>query len=113
MKNLSSILTSAITGLVILTCSFVWLAILLLAMNGFSERQAMPVLIFYLILSLLSVVGFGLAGVWFKNSFDRRHSWHIALSSALAILVASIIGFMTVCAASLIAVAIAAAIVSK
>lgn len=113
MKNISSIFTSAITGLLVLSGGFLWLVFLLVAMNGFSERQAMPVLIAHLVISLLAALAFGLAGVWLKNSIVLKTSWHIAFAVVTGIFAASVAGIFVVCAGSLVAMFIASEMISR
>jgi hypothetical protein len=113
MKYISSIVTSAITALIILAGGFFSIFFLMIAMNGFSEKQANPVFITHIVLTFVCSIAFGLMGIWFKNFLVKRSKMHIALAATLAILCASVIGIFVNIFGSLAVMAIASEAISR
>jgi hypothetical protein len=76
-------------------------------MNGYSESQATPSLILYLVVGLGSAVGLGfLSGFVAKRLVERRSMGAFA-ASAITVVSASVIGVLILIAASFAAVALA------
>jgi len=74
------------TALIQLVAAAAGFFVLLLGLNGYSERQATPSLILYLVLSVLSILGFGALSV-FTTNFIVRKNW---LGRAGAVFIATI-----------------------
>jgi hypothetical protein len=82
------IIVFILTALIQLVAAVTGFLILLLAMNGYSENQAMPGLVLYLILALGSVLGLSLASTFLvKRLVERRAIGGFAAS------IASVLGF--------------------
>jgi hypothetical protein len=81
-----------ITAVIQLAAAAAGSLLLLLGMNGYSERQATPGLILYAALGFGSALGLGLASsFWVKRLVERRSFGGVA-ASATAVLGFSVIG---------------------
>ena len=63
-----------VTALITLIVAAAGFFILLLGLNGYSERQATPSLILFLVFSVLSILGFGALAV-FTAKFAVKKNW--------------------------------------
>ena len=72
-------------------CVFV---LLLLGLNGFSERDAKPGLLFYIVLALASSAGLGLAGAWFTKWLAARKGMGGFGAAAIAVVSSSTAGLV-------------------
>lgn len=70
--------------------------ILLLGMNGYSESQAMPGLILYLVLGLGSVLGFGLASAFMVKHLMERRSFRGIAALTATVFSFSVLGVLLV-----------------
>jgi hypothetical protein len=86
------IIVFILTAVVQLAAAAAGFLLLLLAMNGFSERQATPGLIFYLALALGSALGLGVASAFVAKRLVERKSWGGAAASVTAVIGFSVLG---------------------
>jgi len=82
---------------------------LLLGLNGFSERQANPGLLFYILLSVGSAVGLGVASAFASKWLTQKKSMGALGASAIAVPVFSVVGVLILVAIFFVAVLIATA----
>ena len=75
-----------------LTAAAIGFFLLLVGLNGYSERQATPSLILYVILSLISAFALGAASPFAAKRLAKRTSLGSFGSSAIVIVAFSIIG---------------------
>lgn len=80
------------TAVIQLTAAAIGLFLLLLGLNGYSERQAMPGLILYIALSLTSASALGAASPFAAKRLAQRTSLGRFGSSAIVVVAFSIIG---------------------
>lgn len=67
---------------------------LIIGLNGFSEREATPGLVFYIILSIASVLGIGAASAFGAHRLAAKSSLGKFAAGAIAVPVFAIIGFV-------------------
>lgn len=65
---------------------------LLMGLNGYSERQANPGLIFYIILNILAATGLGVGGIFLKQKLVERFWLGNFTSSLISVLAAVALG---------------------
>ncbi|HLM58921.1 MAG TPA: hypothetical protein VK422_22650 [Pyrinomonadaceae bacterium] len=73
--------------------AFVFL-ILIMGMNGFSERDANPGLLFYIVLALASSAGLGLAGAMFAKWLTASRGMGGLGAAAIAVVSSSTVGLV-------------------
>jgi hypothetical protein len=66
--------------------------VMLLAMNGFSEKQATPGMILYIIVAILSALGLGAASVYTAQKLIEKTSLGSFGAGAIAILIFTVVG---------------------
>lgn len=86
------IIVFIITAVIQLAAAAFGFFVLLLGMNGYSEKQATPSLILYIALSVVSALGLGGASAFAAKRLVERKSFSSLWASATAILGSSIIG---------------------
>ena len=86
------IIVFILTALIQLAAATAGFLLLLLGMNGYSERQATPGLILYIALGLGSALGLGLASAFVMKHLVERRSFGSLAASATAVLGFSILG---------------------
>ncbi|HVG34091.1 MAG TPA: hypothetical protein VM911_13465 [Pyrinomonadaceae bacterium] len=91
-----------------LAASAVGFLVLLLGLNGYGEKQATPSLVFYIALSLVSILGLGFASAFAAQRFVERKSFGSLAASA-----AAVIGFSALGALILIAGFFAALVLAE
>ena len=97
------IIVYLVTALIQLVAASAGFFVLLLGLNGYSERQATPSLILYLALSVLSILGFGALAV-FTTNFIVRKNWAGGAGAAfIATISVSIIGVVVLVAGLFVA----------
>ena len=96
-----------ISAVVQLVAAAVGLFVLLIALNGYSERQAMPSLIFYGIFCLLIVLVISAVGCLVAKSLLKRNWVGKVGASIVAIVSSSIVGVVLVGVAMFVAFALA------
>jgi hypothetical protein len=84
--------------------------ILLLGLNGFSEREATPSLIFYIVLSLATIVGDGLIGVVLARRLANRTKFGIGGASVIATIAVVILGVVILIAGLFVAFVLASVV---
>ncbi len=90
-----------------LTAAAVGFFLLLIGMNGYSERQATPSLILYLVLSLASALGLGVGGVLVVKRLVKRKTLGRVAAAAVSVVGSSVLGFVVLVAAMFMALALA------
>jgi hypothetical protein len=97
-------LITALTQVVVaVSCFFV----LLVGLNGYSERQATPSLIFYIVFSLIGIFGMSfIAGVTAKYFLDK-HWMSKAIAAVVATLTSSILGALLIIGGMFVAFVVA------
>ena len=75
-----------------LTMAAIGLFLLLVGLNGYSERQATPSLILYITLSLTSALALGAASPFVVKRLAKRTSFGTFGSSAIVVVAFSLIG---------------------
>lgn len=86
------IIVFSMTAFIQLAAAAFGLFILLVGLNGYSERQATPALIAYLLVGLATVPGMGALGVMAARSLVERRGFGKAGASVGAIFGASVLG---------------------
>ena len=86
------IIVFVITAFIQLVVAVFGFFTLLLGLNGFSERQAMASLIFYIALAFLSALGLGAASAYTAKRLAEKPSLGKFASSIIAIIGCLIIG---------------------
>jgi hypothetical protein len=81
------------TFVLLLVCAIGWLFFLLLALNGFSERDAMPALIFLIVWALIFSIALG-AGSFFLTKLLIAKSFNAILALVLSVVAALGVGFV-------------------
>jgi hypothetical protein len=97
-------LITAITQVVgAVSCFFV----LLVGLNGYSERQATPSLIFYVVFSLISIFGMSFIACVTTKYFVDKNWMGKAVASVVAIITSSIVGALIVIGGMFVAFVVA------
>ena len=87
-------ITSAIITFVLLVASAIgWFFFLMLALNGFSERDATPAMIFFAVWALLVAVVLA-AAAFFLTKLLIAKSFNAILAVILSVIVAIAVGFV-------------------
>lgn len=86
------ILVFILTGLIQLTGAAVGLFLLLVGMNGYSERQAMPSLVFYVALSVATALGLAGGSPFVAKRLAARSSIGSFGASAIVVTSSAILG---------------------
>ena len=79
-------LVAGLTAGVLLIFGMIWLVGLLVVMNDVPEAKAMPILVSYLVLVIVTVIGAGIAASRASQTLVTTHHWNIWVSG-LVILV--------------------------
>jgi hypothetical protein len=101
------IIVFLVTAFINLVAAAAGFFILLLGLNGYSERQATPSLILYLVLSVLSIVGFGALAVFTANFVVKKNWVGNAGAAFVATISSSIVGGLVLIVGLFIAFALA------
>jgi hypothetical protein len=101
------IIVSVLTAVIQLAAAAAGLLLLLLGMNGYSERQATPGLILYVALGLGSALGLGLASAFAAKRLVERGSLGRLAASATAVLGFSALGGLILVASFFAAIVLA------
>lgn len=88
------ILVLILTVVFQLTVAAIGLFLLLLGLNGYSERQATPSLVLYIVLSLTSALALGAASPFAVKRLAKRTSLGSFGSSAIVVVAFSFIGMI-------------------
>jgi hypothetical protein len=80
---------------------------LLLGLNGYSESQATPSLILYIVVGLGSALGLGVASAFMAKRLVERRSMGGLAASAIAVVSVSIIGVLILAATFVAAIVFA------
>jgi hypothetical protein len=103
------IIVFIINAVIHLAAAAVGFFMLLLGLNGFSERQANPSLLFYIILSVGSALGLGVASAFAAKWLAQKKSLGALGASAIAVPVFSVVGVLILVVVFFVAVLIASA----
>ena len=88
------------TAVLILAVAVVLLFMLVIGMNGFSERQANPIFIgFFLMTAVVILIGGALSG-WGSKRLAERTKWPMMAAGALSVVVMSVAGGLALVAGS-------------
>jgi len=98
-----------INALIQLAAAAVGLLMLLLGLNGFSERQATPGLLFYIVSSVVSAAGIGVASALTAQRLAQKSSFGNLGGSLTAVLIFSAVGVLVLAVGFFAAVIIASA----
>ncbi len=90
MRIIVFIIVAAVQ-LVAAACVFL---VLIMGMNGFSERDANPGLAFYIVLALASSAGLGVAGAMFARWLTARRGLGGLGAAAIAVVSSSTVGLI-------------------
>jgi len=88
-----NIASGIVTFILLLASAVGWFFFLLLALNGFSERDTTPSLVFFAVWTLLAAVVLG-AGSFFLTKFLIARSFNAILALILSVTAAVGIGFI-------------------
>src|SRR5688572_32929138 len=80
------------TALLILAVAVVLLFMLVLGMNGFSERQATPIFIGFFLMTAVVVLISGALSGWGSKRLAERTRWPMLGAGVLSVLVMSVAG---------------------
>ncbi|HVF66126.1 MAG TPA: hypothetical protein VM914_00580 [Pyrinomonadaceae bacterium] len=103
------IIVFVINAVVQLAAAAVGFFLLLLGLNGFSERQANPGLLFYIVLGVASAVGLGVASAFAAKWLTQRRSMGALGASAIAVPVFAVVGVLILIVGIFVAALIASA----
>jgi hypothetical protein len=96
-----------LTSLIQLTAAVAGFLLLLLGMNGYSERQANPGLALYIALALGSALGLGLASAFVSKRLVERRSFGGMAASITAVAGFAVLGGLILIAVFFAAIALA------
>lgn len=88
------IIVFVINAVIQLAAAAVGFFMLLLGLNGFSERQANPALLFYIVLGVGSAVGLGVASALAAKWLTQRKSMSTLGASAIAVPTFAVVGVL-------------------
>ena len=106
MRLIVFLITAVTQVVVAVSCFFV----LLVGLNGYSERQATPGLFFYIVFSLVTIFGISLIGGVTAKYFLDKNWMGKAVASVVAIVTSSILGAVVLVGGMLVAFVVAEAI---
>lgn len=101
------IIVFILTGAIQLAFAAAGFFLLLLGMNGYSEQQATPSLILYIVLGTGSALVLGVVSAWAAKRLVERKSFGGLAASATAVVSFSIIGAVILFASFFAAIAVA------
>lgn len=101
------IIVFIITAAIQLAASAAGFLLLLLGMNGYSEKQAKLSLVFYIALGVMSALGLGAASAFVAKSLVERKSLGSIWASTIAVLGFSILGWLILIVGFFVAVMLA------
>lgn len=88
------IIVFIITAVIQLAAATVGLVTLLLALNGFSEAQATPGLILFIVIGLGSAIGLGVASAFVAKRLVEKKSLGSIAAAAIAVVGLSVLGML-------------------
>ncbi|HLM59572.1 MAG TPA: hypothetical protein VK308_02095 [Pyrinomonadaceae bacterium] len=83
--------TLVLTTLIMFGLGAAWFLMLIVVLNGFTEEQAQPGLILFIVWAILTAIVAGVLGFWCAGYLTEKRSFSPALA-ALASVVFSVIG---------------------
>ncbi len=86
------IIVFILTAVIQLAAAAAGFLLLLLGMNGYSERQATPGLVLYVVLGVGSALGLGVASAFVVKRLVEKRSFGGLAASATAVLGSSVLG---------------------
>lgn len=86
------IIVFAINTLIQIIAAAIGLLMLIIAMNGYSEDQAAPGIIFYIAVAILSALGLGAASVYTAQKLKAKTSLGGFAASAISVLIYALLG---------------------
>ena len=103
MRFIVFLITAVTQVVVAVSCFFV----LLVGLNGYSERQATPSLIFYIVFSLISIIGMSFIAGFAAKYFLDKNWMGKGIASMVGIITSSILGAVVVVGGMFVAFAVA------
>ena len=88
-----NIASGIITFVLLIASAIAWFFFLMLALNGFSERDATPAMIFFAVWTFLVAVALAVAG-FFLTKFLIGKSFNAILALVLSVIAAIAVGFV-------------------
>jgi hypothetical protein len=101
------IIVFILTAVIQLAFAAAGFLLLLLGMNGYSERQATPGLLLYIVLGLGSAIGLGFGSSFVAKRLVEKRSFGSLAASATAVISVSILGGLILVAAFVAAIVLA------
>ncbi|HEX8475200.1 MAG TPA: hypothetical protein VF666_14315 [Pyrinomonadaceae bacterium] len=101
------IIVFIVTALIQLAVAAISFFMLLLGLNGFTEKQSTPSLILYILLGLTSAVGLGVASAYMARRLVEKQTLGSFGASAVAIIGSSIVGAIVLFIGFIVAVLLA------
>lgn len=101
------IIVFILTAVIQLAASAAGLLLLLLGMNGYSERQATPGLILYVALGIGSALGLGIASTFVVKRLVERRAFGSLVASATSIIGLAVLGGLILVVSFFAAIALA------
>lgn len=92
------VIVFVLNAVIQLTAAAVGFFLLLLGLNGFSERQANPGLLFYIIISVGSALGLGVASAFASKWLTQKKSIGALGASAISVPVFAVVGVLIIIA---------------
>ena len=81
--------------------------LLLIGLNGYTERQSTPSLILYIVLNLAAALGLSVAGVFLVKRLVTRKTLGGLAASAITVVGSSVVGFILLIVSLFAAIALA------
>ncbi|HEV7889411.1 MAG TPA: hypothetical protein VGP08_02170 [Pyrinomonadaceae bacterium] len=103
------IIVFVLNAVIQLAAAAVGFLLLLLGLNGFSERQSNPSLLFYILLSVRRAVGLGVASAFASKWLAQKKSMGGLGASAIAVPVFAAVGVLILVVGFFVALFIASA----
>jgi len=103
------IIVFVINAVIQLAAAAISFFMLLLGLNGFTERQANPALLFYIVLGVGSAVGLGVASAVASKWLTQRRSMGALGASAIAVPTFAVVGVLILIVGFFVAALIASA----
>lgn len=88
-----NIASGIITLILLIASAVAWFFFLMLALNGFSERDANPAMIFFVVWAILAAIVLA-AGSFFLTKLLIAKSFNAILALALSVIAAIAVGFV-------------------
>lgn len=108
---IQSFVAGAVAAILMVAVGVVGFFFLLLALNGFSGRQAEPLLAAYIALAVLCVIGAAVATGFGARALARKARWSMWAAAPLAVVAASLGGLGVLVAGSFVILLVGSSLV--